>query len=165
VPATFFDRNLRRCGAVFAALVIASHAGTASPAQQRPIYNESADAKAELHEALATAARKHRRVLLDFGGNWCGDCKALDHYFHDPVNASLLARNYVLVDINIGRFDRNQDLADRYHVPLKKGVPALAILDSRGRLIYSQRNGEFEAMGKMESSSVTAFLTRWKPAR
>jgi glycosyltransferase A (GT-A) superfamily protein (DUF2064 family) len=64
---------------------------------------------------------------------------------------------------NIGRMDQNLDLAERYEIPLKKGVPALAVLDSDGRLLYSQRTGEFEAMRRMQSSAVTEFLTQWKP--
>jgi hypothetical protein len=41
-------------------------------------------------------------------------------------------------------------------------VPALAILDAHGKLLYSQKAGEFEAMRHMESSAVTQFLLRWK---
>jgi hypothetical protein len=37
------------------------------------------------------------------------------------------------------------------------------VLDSDGKLLYSQRTGEFEAMRRMQSSAVTAFLTQWKP--
>lgn len=126
------------------------------------IYSETADAHADLKAALTKAAHGHKRVILDFGGNWCGDCQVLDLYFHDPANAALLERSFVLVHVNIGRYDRNLDLAKRYQVPLEKGVPALAILDSRGRLLYSQRQGEFEAMRRMDVSAVTTFLNQWK---
>jgi thiol:disulfide interchange protein len=102
-------------------------------------------------------------VLVDFGGDWCPDCQVLDLYLHDPANAPLLAANYVLVHVNIGRIDRNLDIARRLEVPLKKGVPALAVLGGDGRLIYSQKSGEFESMRGMQSAAVTEFLTRWKP--
>ena len=71
--------------------------------------------------------------------------------------------SFVLVHVNVGRLDQNLDLAQRYEVPLKKGVPALAVLDADGKLLYSQKEGEFEAMRKMQASAVTEFLTRWKP--
>jgi thiol:disulfide interchange protein len=128
----------------------------------RHIYDENADAKAEIREALATAAREHKRVILDFGGNWCGDCQVLDIYFHRAPNVALLNANYVLVDIDIGRMDKNVDVAEKYEVPLKKGVPALAVLDGHGRLVYSQANGEFEKMRHMDPDSVTQFLEQWK---
>jgi len=47
-------------------------------------------------------------------------------------------------------------------VPIEKGVPALAVLDANGSLLYSQENKEFENMRSMRSSDVTSFLNRWK---
>lgn len=127
------------------------------------IYSDTADAKEDIRNALIKAKAEHKRVLLDFGGNWCGDCQVLNIYFHDPGNASLLAANYVLVDVNVGRYDKNLDLAKKYGIPLDKGVPALVVLDADGRVVYAQRNGEFEAMRKLDSDAVTAFLQKWKP--
>ncbi|HEX4310084.1 MAG TPA: thioredoxin family protein [Acidobacteriaceae bacterium] len=130
----------------------------------RHIYNENADSKAEIRDALATAAREHKRVILDFGGNWCGDCQVLDIYFHRAPNDQLLNANYVLVDIDIGRMDKNVDVAEKYDIPLRRGVPALAVIDAHGRLLYSQKDGEFEKMRSMDPGSVTRFLEQWKPA-
>jgi len=70
----------------------------------------------------------------------------------------------VLVHVNIGQMDQNLDIAAQYHVPVSKGVPALAVLDEDGELLYSQRSGEFEAMRRMSASSVTDFLNEWKPS-
>jgi len=145
-----------------AALLLVLAAGVASSAP-RDIYPSPAQAKADLAAAIRTAAATHKRVLIDFGGNWCGDCKVLDIYFHNAQNLPLLESNYVLVHINVGYMDQNLDIAKRYDVPIEKGVPALAVLDQHGKLLYSQRSGQFEAMRTMEPSSVTHFLTRWKP--
>jgi len=150
---------------VILTLLATIFAATGAFGQARYIYNENADAHAEVRDALARAAREHKRILLDFGGNWCGDCQVLDIYFHREPNAALLADNYILVDIDIGRMDKNVDIAQRYNVPLQKGVPALAVLDAHGRLLYSQTNGEFEAMRRMDPNSVTQFLERWKATR
>ena len=128
------------------------------------IYPDPGKAKTDLAAALQTAAANHRRIIVDFGGNWCTDCHVLDTYFHDAANRPLLEADFILVHVNIGRLDQNLDLAERYQIPLKKGVPALAVLDSDGKLLYSQRTGEFEAMRRMQSSAVTEFLTQWKPA-
>jgi thiol-disulfide isomerase/thioredoxin len=146
------------------AALLALTAGKASSAD-RPIYPDPGQARADLAAALKTAATSHRRILLDFGGNWCGDCQVLDLYFHDARNKPILDANFVLVDINIGYMDTNLDIAEQYGVPIKRGVPALAVLSERGVLLYSQKNGEFEAMRRMESSSVTEFLVKWRPAR
>jgi thiol-disulfide isomerase/thioredoxin len=134
-------------------------------AADREIYPAPEQAQSDLAAGLKTAAATHKNIIIDFGGNWCGDCHVLDIYFHDPANQPLLESNYVLVHVNVGHLDQNQEIANRYQVPLAKGVPALAVLDDHGKLLYSQRTGEFEAMRKMESSAVTSFLLQWKPAR
>ena len=138
---------------------------TPANAQGRDIYPAPEQASTDLSAGLKAAAASHKHVILDFGGNWCGDCKVLDIYFHDPANKPLLDANFVLIHVNIGRMDQNQKIAERYQVPLAKGVPALAVLDDHGRLLYSQRSGEFEAMRRMDSSAVTSFLLQWKPSR
>jgi thioredoxin 1 len=126
------------------------------------IYPAPSRASADLAAALASAAATHKRVIVDFGGNWCTDCHVLDSYFHDSINKPLLESNYILVHVNIGHLDANVDIADRYQIPLKRGVPAIAVLDSRGNLLYSQKTGEFEAMRYMQSGAVTDFLVHWK---
>jgi thiol:disulfide interchange protein len=146
---------------VFAALLFLT-AGVFAAAQNRIIYSATADAHADIAQAIRTASQEHKRIILDFGGNWCGDCQVLDIYFHQPPNDELLEKNFVVVHIDIGHMDKNVDVADKYDVPLKRGVPALAVLDSHGRLLYSQKNGEFEAMRRMDPESVTDFLNRWK---
>jgi thiol:disulfide interchange protein len=134
----------------------------AEEAYREFIYPDSSRAEADIAAALARAAREKKRVLLDFGGNWCGDCHVLEIYFHDASNRNLLDANYVLVPINIGHMDENLDIAARYGVPVAKGVPALAVLEPTGQVVYSQQNGEFEAMRTMNPASVTAFLMQWK---
>ena len=128
----------------------------------RNIYPDPSQASADLAAALNTAATTHKRILLDFGGNWCGDCQVLDIYFHDPANRRILEAKFILVHVNIGHMDANLDIAQQYEVPLQRGVPALAVLDEHGQLLYSQKSGEFEAMRSMASSDVTRFLLQWK---
>jgi thiol:disulfide interchange protein len=142
----------------------------AAMAQEKPaihyttkhIYSETADPNADIAAALIQARKEHKRVLLDFGGDWCGDCQVLDIYFHQAPNDELLSKNYVLVHVWIGRMDRNLEIPEKYGVPIKKGVPALAVLDAKGSVLYSQKTGEFEDMRHMDTSSVTDFLEKWK---
>jgi thiol:disulfide interchange protein len=136
----------------------------AAPAGRKHIYSETADPKADIAAALKQAKREHKRVILDFGGDWCGDCQVLDIYFHQEPNASLLEKNFVLVHVFIGQLDKNVELAASYGVPLKKGVPALAVIDAQGKVLYSQKTGEFENMRHMDPQSVSSFLNQWKKA-
>lgn len=141
------------------AIALAATAARTSPPD---IYADPARAKSDLAAALHAAPESHKRILLDFGGNWCPDCHVLDSYLHDLSNRPVLEANFILVHINIGRQDDNLDIAARYQIPLDKGVPALAVLDEHGKLLFSQRSGEFESMRRMESATVGQFLARWK---
>ena len=126
------------------------------------IYSVTAVPAADIAAALAQAHREHKRVILDFGGDWCGDCQVLDIYFHQPPNADLLDQNFVLVHVSIGHEDANLDVAAKYGVPISKGVPALAVLAPDGKVLYAQQTGEFEDMRHMDPNSVTEFLEKWK---
>ena len=134
-------------------------------AAEPDIYPAPAQSRVNLTQALHAAKLEHKRILLDFGGNWCGDCHVLDIYMHNAQNKPILDANFILVHINVGHYDANLDLAKRYEIPLKKGVPAIAVLSDTGKLLYSQKGGEFESMSKMQSSSVTQFLTQWRPQK
>ena len=155
---------MRRMKLLSLVAVVMLIAGVATAATH-DIYPDPAQAKNDLAAALKQAAATHKRVLIDFGGNWCGDCQVLDIYFHNPQNRPILDANYVLVHINIGHMDENVDIAQHYGVPLEKGVPALAVLSPAGKLLYSQRSGEFESMRRMEANTVTNFLVQWKPTK
>ncbi|HEV2710187.1 MAG TPA: thioredoxin family protein [Edaphobacter sp.] len=133
-----------------------------TPFVKKQLYSETANPTADIAAALKKARAEHKRVLLDFGGDWCGDCQVLDIYFHQSPNADLLAKHFVVVHIYIGHMDRNLDVPKKYGVPINKGVPALAVLDARGKLLYSQQTGQFENMRNMSSSAVTDFLNQWK---
>lgn len=139
----------------------ANRANSANP----DLYPDPSQAHADISAALKTASHAHKRVLLDFGGNWCGDCQVLDIYFHNEQNRPILDANFVLVHVNVGHYDANLQVADLYKIPLKKGVPELAVLSPNGKLLYVTEGAEFEKMQRVEPSAVTAFLVKWKPTK
>ena len=131
---------------------------------ERDIYPDPGQARADIAAALKQAARTHKRVLLDFGGNWCGDCIVLNMYLHSARNAPLLGAGFVLVHVNVGELDQNLDIAQQYGVPVPKGVPEVAVLSDTGKLLYSTRDKALElAVQRGDTGAVTDFLVRWKP--
>jgi thioredoxin 1 len=128
------------------------------------IYDEKADAHHEISAGIANAQKAGKNVVLVFGANWCGDCRALHAQMHQPELASILERNFVVVGIDTGRGDRNLDIAERYHVPLR-GIPALAVLDSRGNLLYAMDQGQFADARHMSYESIKAFFEQWRPKK
>ena len=137
----------------------------AQPIEKPSIYPAGTDAKQQIAAALAAAAREHKRVLVVFGADWCFDCHVLDKAFERSDIAPLLNANYKVVHIDIGQGDKNQDIMKKYDVPMEKGIPAIAVLDATGKLLYSQRNGEFESARGLGPEDLLAFLHKWQPAK
>jgi thioredoxin 1 len=153
---------------MFLAVTLAATSGVcfSQAAAEKDIYSATADAHAEIKAALHKAATEHKRVIVVFGANWCFDCHVLDKDFHRADMAAIIAANYVVVHVDIGMQemkDKNQDLMKQYEVPLKRGIPGLAVLDPDGKLVYSQKNGEFENARALAPEEVLAFLNKWKP--
>jgi len=143
---------------------------TDAPHLQQPsdmkknIYPANADARAEIREAEEKAAAARKRLLLVFGANWCFDCHVLDLAFQRPDLAPILVANYEVVHIDLGENEeKNADLVKQYEIPLKKGIPALAVADSDGKLVVSQKEGEFEDARGLTPDVLQEFLTKWKP--
>jgi Thioredoxin-like len=131
------------------------------------LYPPPSEARAEIAAALRAAAKDRKRVILVFGGNWCYDCHVLNAAFQSPQIAPLVSANYHVVHVNIGDGDKNLDLADKYGVPLRQSVrvPSLAVLDSAGKVVYSQKNGEFDDSSRLSPADIIQFLKKWAPRR
>ena len=78
---------------------------TAPPAVKAHLYDDDADPNKLIAAGLKQAKAQGKRVILDFGGDWCGDCQVLDIYMHREPNWSLLNNNFVVVHIS-GRSHR-----------------------------------------------------------
>jgi ketosteroid isomerase-like protein len=130
---------------------------------QKIIYPAGVDAKAEIAEGVARAGRTGKRVLVVFGANWCYDCHVLDAAFHSPEITLVLEKSFEVVHVDIGQKDKNLDLAEQYQIPLDRGIPAVAVLDGSGRLLFSQQQGEFEAARSLAPEDILRFLETWKP--
>lgn len=159
------SRHFLQAASIAALLTLSAAQPVATGAQitRAHIYNEDANPRADIAAALKQARREHKRVLVDFGGDWCGDCQVLHLYLHQSPNRELLEKNYIVVPVAIGHMDKNLDIPTGYGVDIKHGVPAVAVLDDHGKVVFSQKNKEVERMIQTQNSSaVTDFLNRWK---
>lgn len=128
------------------------------------IYPADADAHVEIKEAEEKAASEHRRVLLIFGANWCYDCHVLDLALQRPDLAPVLTAGYEVVHVDLGPDEhKNADVVKQFDVPLNKGIPVLAVIESNGKLLMSQKNGEFEDARSLAPQALLEFLNKWKP--
>jgi thiol:disulfide interchange protein len=153
------------------ALFVASLAGTVpvragdnSAATLPNIYDESADGSKQIADALAQAGKDGKRVLLQFGANWCPWCHKLHSLFEkDHAIAARLKSDYVvvLIDVNKGR---NSEVDAKYGHPTRLGLPVIVILDSQGKQLTTKNSGELEEGDHHSPEKVLAFLKKWSPS-
>jgi thioredoxin 1 len=155
----------KRTFAGLIAALIATSVHTLASAAPTPAaaplpYDESADAKAVLHQALAQAKMDHVPVLLILGANWCEDCRALDRALHTAPNAALMAKKFKVVKVDVGNFNRNLDLAAAYGNPIKKGIPAAVVLSPDNQILYTTKGGELANARHMGEDGIYEFFER-----
>ncbi|WP_269532436.1 thioredoxin family protein [Chitinimonas sp. BJYL2] len=128
-------------------------------ASEQP-YDEQADARADLKQALIRARAQQKPVLIVFGANWCGDCRALDRSLKTDKNARLMAASFEIVKVDVARFNKNLDIDTVYGNPIKQGIPAVVVLAPDQRVLYATRAGELANARKMDDEGVYGFFSR-----
>jgi thiol-disulfide isomerase/thioredoxin len=125
-------------------------------------YDEKADADAAVAAAFAKAKASHKRVLLDLGGNWCPDCIILANFLQLPEIKSFAARHYVVVAVDVGRFDKNLQVPARFGYTTRlKGVPTVLIAEPEGTLVNGSDVFAFTDARHMTPQALADYLAKW----
>ena len=131
------------------------------------IFDVQADAGTQIAAALTQAKAEHKRVLLDFGANWCIWCQRLHATFeNNPAVSAALHKDFivVMVDVNTRHgTKRNAEVNTRYGNPIEHGIPVLVVLDSEGKQLTTKDSGELEEGDGHSPAKILAFLAAWAP--
>ncbi len=133
--------------------------------ERAAIYDEDANAEEQIAAALAKAKKENRRVLIQWGANWCGWCHLLHECF--TTNAEVRQKmlyEYDLVLVDVGHADKNLELAKKYEADFEnQGLPFLTVLDADGKVVASQETEALEEKAKdvqaHDPAAVLEFLT------
>jgi hypothetical protein len=163
--------------AALAALILALPVGTtAAPAPRMAIqsfaelqtplpypYDEAANADSDIAKAKARARREKKLLLVDLGGNWCGDCRILSATMERPELKAFVERHYVTVLVDVGRFDKNEQVPARWGASdWRNGVPALLVVDPRsGKLLDAGRVAALEDARNLTPQALADWLAQW----
>ena len=129
----------------------------AAPGEQGP-YDSGLNVKKALAEAQARAASGGKLVMVVFGANWCTDCLVLHRSLENGATRDYALRNFEFVDVDVGKFDRNLDVARHLGVNLNKGIPAAVFLDGAGHPVAATNEGELESSRKYPPEQILKFL-------
>jgi len=93
-------------------------------------------------QALSTAAKENKKVLLDFtGSDWCGWCiKLKKETFDQPQFKDFADKNLVLVEVDFPQGKslspevkkQNDSLQEQFHV---EGFPMIVLLNAQGKIL------------------------------
>jgi thiol-disulfide isomerase/thioredoxin len=154
------------CGAAVAAppapkLAIASFSELETPLPYP--YDEAANADAQVARAKARAKAHHKLLLVDLGGNWCGDCRILSATMDRPELKAFVARHYELVMVDVGRFDKNLQVPAHWGITERlEGVPALLVVDPKSDELLDQgRVSALEDARNMTPQALADWLAQW----
>ena len=125
------------------------------------------DAAKEIDTALALAKKDGKRVLLDFGADWCIDCRVLEPILKQPEIAKFLAAHFHLVKIDLGRvlptnsadLLMNADIATKYGVGTSAvGIPAFVLLDRQGKIVKPRNEVKWRTARFFVPEEVLSYL-------
>jgi thiol-disulfide isomerase/thioredoxin len=134
------------------------------PVVERSPYDTNADATAVVDAAFARAGKNGKRVLIDLGGNWCGDCLVLANLMQLPEMKRFLAAHFEIVKIDIGRYDKNLQIPARFGVTdrLKTGgVPSIIIAEPDGTFVNRNDISALEDARHMTPQAIADWLAQW----
>jgi len=126
-------------------------------------YDEHARADAVVAAAKARAKARRKLLLVDLGGNWCGDCRVLSATMELPEVKAFVAAHYEVALVDVGHFDKNLQVPARYGITTRlEGVPSLLIVDPRtNRLIDKGHIAALADARHMTPQALADWLAQW----
>lgn len=123
----------------------------------------SAAARRLIEQARRQADNNGKRVAVIFGADWCPDAQALETALESPYVAPFAEPGYELVRLDVGQRDRYLELMGEYGMAVDRGIPAVAILEGDGSLVFAQTEGEFGSARALPVVEIAEFFRRHMP--
>jgi thiol-disulfide isomerase/thioredoxin len=134
------------------------------PVVERTPYDEAANADAAVKAAFDRAKKSGKRVLIDMGGNWCGDCIVLANLMQLPEVKRFMAAHFEIVSVDVGRMNKNLQIPQRFGVVgrLKSGgVPSIVVAEPDGTFVNSKDISALEDARHMTPQLIVDWLAQW----
>ena len=130
------------------------------------IYDVKADAREQVKAAGLKAGRDNQRILVMFGGDWCGWCHKLHELMKSDRGISkTLREDYQLVMVDTKAPNAEELLAECAKDVTGLGYPFLAVLDAQGKILTRQKTDPLEEGDHHDPKKVQAFLDEWAPEK
>lgn len=121
-------------------------------------YDETADARADVIAARSEARSAHEFLMVTFGANWCLDCRTLYKHLQSPDVTAYTQGHIRFTHVNVGKFNRNNELARELGATLEMGIPVAIFYDRDGQVIGTTNEGQLEPARRYSSKQILKFL-------
>ncbi len=120
-------------------------------------YDPDADARAAVAEGRKSAVENGKFLMVTFGANWCLDCRTLHHHLKSDDVQAFAGDLFQFVNVDVGKFNNNRDLATELGVDLTRGIPVAVFFDPDGSVIGTTNDGELEPARYYTSKQILKF--------
>ncbi len=131
--------------------------------QREKLYDVNADGLQQFKTATEQAAKEHKHVMVQIGGNWCSWCyKFHDFYKNDAELDSMIQADYVVIRVNYDKSKKNEKLFAQLGYPQRFGFPVIVICDAEGKRLHTQNSWYLEdGKGSYDRKKFSEFLRNW----
>ena len=120
-------------------------------------YDENADARAEIATARERAVDEEKFLMVTFGANWCVDCRTLYKHLGSQELIDYTKDRFLFANVDVGKFNRNIDLAEELGVTLQRGIPVAIFFNPDGSVLGATNNAELEPARRYTSQQILKF--------
>ena len=157
--------NSHKLAIVTLALCASFLAPSASAAETDPdgrLYEPSADALADVEQALDRAGDHDRLGLVVLGGNWCHDSRALAARLYRSPLAEVIEENYELVFVDVGYLAKGTPVLQQFGVPQFYATPTVLIIDpSTRQVVDNEERHLWSNAYKVDMTSSVDYFEKW----
>lgn len=124
------------------------------------IFDENLDFSTILDDALAKSQKTKKRVLIEFGGDWCIWSHRMNSVVESKKFKSLIDDNFIFLRCTINALGECNYPSDREY-PEFSSIPHFILLDENGKIIASQDTPGFEFLWFYKKWSLYNFFKKW----
>jgi thioredoxin 1 len=121
-------------------------------------YADDTNASATVAAARQQARKDAKFLMVTFGANWCLDCRTLYHHLRSAEVREFTENTFDFVNVNVGKFNVNRELAAELGVDLRRGIPVAVFFDPDGQVIGTTNDGQLEPARFFTSRQILKFV-------
>ncbi|MGI9321402.1 MAG: thioredoxin family protein [Thiogranum sp.] len=121
-------------------------------------YDANLDARVAVATTRDAAVKEQKFLMITFGANWCMDCRNLHRRLKSEDVRQFTEDRFLFVNVDVGKFNQNADLAQELGVTLSRGIPVAIFFNPEGGVIGTTNEGQLEPARRYTSKQILRFI-------